>query len=240
MTANAPLRYHLERYCLELAAVTMAMPFAEIARVAEVLLDCHQRRGTIFVLGYGGSAATASHFACDLAKGARVAGLPAFRVVPLTDNVPLITAWANDTSYEQVFAEQLTALVRPADVIVAISASGNSPNVLAAARVARSAGAFVVALSGRSGGKLRALSDLTIRAPSDTIEQVEDAHSVITHALCVTLRRALQARANAVLVAASHANGKDEQVGTPAWGAIGPDGSFGVQVTEVGRAFGGE
>jgi D-sedoheptulose 7-phosphate isomerase len=135
MTANSPLLYHLERYCLELAAVTVAMPFGEVARVADVLLDCHRCGGTIFVLGNGGSAATASHFACDLAKGARAGGLPPFRVVPLTDNVPLITAWANDTSYEQVFAEQLAALVRPDDVVVAISASGNSPNVLAAARV---------------------------------------------------------------------------------------------------------
>jgi D-sedoheptulose 7-phosphate isomerase len=240
MTTNAPMRYHLERYCLELAAVSVALPFGEIARIAEVLLDCHQRGGTIFVLGNGGSAATASHFACDLAKGTRVAELPAFRVVPLTDNVPLITAWANDTSYEQVFAEQLAALVRPADVVVAISASGNSPNVLAAARVARAAGAFVIALSGRSGGKLRALADLTIGVTSDTIEQVEDAHIVIAHGLCVTLRRTLQARANAVLVAVPHANGKDEQVGTPAWGALGTDGRPHAQIAEAGRAFGGE
>jgi D-sedoheptulose 7-phosphate isomerase len=253
MTANAPLRYYLERYCLELAAVTVALPFGELARVANALLDCHGRGGTIFVLGNGGSAATASHFACDLAKGARTDGMPPFRVVPLTDNVPLITAWANDTSYERVFAEQLAALVRPADVVVAISASGNSPNVLAAARAARAAGAFVVALSGRGGGKLRALADLTIGVPSDTIEQVEDAHIAIAHGLCVALRLELQARAAgeaaatlprrvATVALAAEPSDKrvDEQVGPPGWGAIGPNGTGVARVAESGRAIGGE
>jgi D-sedoheptulose 7-phosphate isomerase len=228
MSANTLLRYDLERYCLELAAVTVAMPFGEVARVADTLLDCHRRGRTIFALGNGGSAATASHFACDLAKGTRAEGQPAFRVMPLTDNVPLITAWANDASYEGVFAEQLAALVRPGDVVVAISASGNSPNVLAAARVARAAGALVVALSGRCGGALRALADLTVCVPSDTIEQVEDVHIAVAHGLCVALRRALHAstadetaatlpRRAATVTAAStpHANGVDEQVGMP-------------------------
>src|SRR3954465_13210997 len=121
MTATVPLRYYLDRYCLELAAVTVALPFAEAAQIADVLLDCHRRSGTIFVLGNGGSAATASHFACDLSKGTRVAGMAGFRVVPLTDNAPLLTAWANDTSYDRVFAEQLAPLVRPGDLVVAIS-----------------------------------------------------------------------------------------------------------------------
>jgi D-sedoheptulose 7-phosphate isomerase len=239
MTPHAPSRYYLERYCLELAAVTVALPFGEIARMADTLLDCHRCGGTIFALGNGGSAATASHFACDLAKGARADGLPPFRVVPLTDNVPLITAWANDTNYAQVFAEQLAALVRPDDVVVAISASGNSPNVLAAARVARAAGALVVALSGRCGGKLRALADLTIRVPSDTIEQVEDAHIAIAHGLCVTLRTTLRAQ-TAARAAESRTAGADEQVGLPLWNGIGADGAGPTRVVESGRAFGGE
>ena len=122
-------------------------------------------------------------------------------MVPLTDNVPLLTAWANGTSYERVFAEQLAALVRPGDGVVAISASGNSPNILAAARVARESAARTVALSGRTGGRLARLADLTIRVPADPIEQVEDAHVIIAHSLCVALREHLRARAASALAA---------------------------------------
>ncbi len=190
------MRDEIERYWRELAGVTRSMPFGMLARAAELLLACHQRGGTIFVLGNGGSAATASHFACDLAKGTRTGNEPSFRVVPLTDNVPLLTAWANDTSYDRVFAEQLGALVRPRDVVVVISASGNSPNVLAAVEVAREMGATTIAMTGQNGGRLRRLTTLTIRVPTDSIEQVEDAHLVIAHSLCVSLRERLRTGAS--------------------------------------------
>lgn len=179
-------------YWGEVSEMVAAMPMAAAARVAELLLDCHRRGGTVFALGNGGSAATASHFACDLAKGTLAEGVPAFRVVPLTDNMPLMTAWANDTSYERVFAEQLAALVRPGDVVVLISASGNSPNVLAAARVARDAGAVAIGWTGATGGKLARLCDLALRVPSPSIEQVEDAHMMLAHSICVALRACLR------------------------------------------------
>src|SRR4051794_1266356 len=186
------MRNTIKRYWYELASVTRQMPLKEVTQVAETLLDCHDRGGTIFVLGNGGSAATASHFVCDLTKGTLTEGLPAFRAIALTDNVPLLTAWANDTSYARVFAEQLAALVRVGDVVVAISASGESPNVLAAATVAHAAGATVVALTGASGGRLSVLADLTVHVPADSIEQVEDAHLFIAHSLCVALREQLR------------------------------------------------
>lgn len=182
----------LSHYWRSLAGVMTAMPITPLTRAADVLLDCHRRGATVFVLGNGGSAATASHFACDLAKGTRVAGVAPFRVMPLTDNMPVVTAWANDTSYERVFAEQLAALVRQGDVLVAISASGNSPNVIAAVETARLAGAFTVAMTGQTGGTLRRLADLTIRVPADPIEQVEDAHMVMAHSLCVAIRERLR------------------------------------------------
>jgi len=185
----------IQTYWRELAGAMDAMPFDLVSRAASQLLKCHFRGSTVFIVGNGGSAATASHFACDLAKGTRMAGLPAFRVVALTDNVPLLTAWANDTAYEHVFAQQLAALVRENDLLVAISASGNSPNVLTCAEVARAAGAGVIALTGATGGKLRALADLTIRVPSACIEQVEDAHLMIAHSVCVALRGRLAQRA---------------------------------------------
>lgn len=191
------MREEIEAYWRETAEVTQAMPFGHLAHAATLLLDCHRRGGTVFLMGNGGSAATASHFVCDLAKGTRAEGLPAFRAVALNDNVPLLTAWANDTSYERVFAEQIAALARPRDVVVLISASGNSPNVLAAVEAARCAGATTVALTGKTGGRLARCVDLSIRVPAGSIEQVEDAHLIIAHSLCVALRARLRAEAEA-------------------------------------------
>ncbi len=185
----------IERYWKELACIMQEMPFDTLVNVAELLLDCYRRGSTIFILGNGGSAATASHFACDLTKGTQVTGLPAFRVVSLSDNVPLMTAWANDTHYERIFAEQLATLIRHGDIVITISASGNSPNILAAARVAQESGATNIALTGQEGGKLCQLADLTIHVPAKSIEQVEDAHLVIAHSLCVVLRGHLYAEA---------------------------------------------
>ncbi len=182
------MRTSLEHYWYELASMARAMPFQTLTRIADELMECHARGGTVFLLGNGGSAATASHFACDLAKGTRVEGLPAFRVVCLADNMPLVTAWGNDTSYDRIFAEQLEALVRPGDLVIVISASGNSPNVLAVPEVAHRVGARVIALTGKSGGRIARMSDIVLRAPSPMIEQVEDAHMAVAHSLCVVLR----------------------------------------------------
>jgi len=185
----------IEHYWHELASTIQAMPFDMLTKAAELLLDCYRRGSTVFMLGNGGSAATASHFACDLAKGTQVIGLPAFRVISLSDNVPLMSAWANDTNYERIFAEQLATLIHPDDIVIAISASGNSPNILAAARLAQHSGAITLALTGQDGGKLSRLADFTIYVPSQSIEQVEDAHLVIAHSLCVVLREQLRTEA---------------------------------------------
>ena len=189
------MRDDIEQYWRELAGMARRMPFRLIAQAAELLLDCHRAGGTVFVLGNGGSASTASHFACDLAKGTRTRTGPSFRVVPLTDNVAMLTAWANDTSYDRVFAEQLVALVRPLDVVVLISASGNSSNVVCAAEVAAQAGATTIAMTGNGGGRLCEVVDLPIRVPIGPIEQVEDVHLAIGHSLCVALRERLRADA---------------------------------------------
>lgn len=182
-------------YWKELAAIAATLPMRPLEHVAEILLDCYRRNGTVFVLGNGGSAATASHFVCDLAKGTRVPGTAPFRVVALTDNVPLMTAWSNDTSYERVFAEQLIMLARRGDVAVMISASGNSPNVLAAAAAARHCGVVTVALTGRPGGGLARMAEFVVRAPGQCMEQVEDVHLAMAHSLCVAIRARLQEQA---------------------------------------------
>ncbi len=187
------MRDQLERYWHDLAGMTREMPLDALAEVAGALLDCYERGATVFVLGNGGSAATATHFACDLGKGTRVEGTPPFRVVALTDNAALMTAWANDTSYDRVFAEQLTTLARPGDVVVAISASGESPNVLRAAEAGRAMGVTTIALTGPHPCSLHTLADLIVRSPAGTIEQVEDVHLAIAHSLCLSLRERLRA-----------------------------------------------
>ncbi len=193
VSPEVPLQTHLRDYWDEVAGVAAAIDLTALERAAVMLLTCQARGRVVFVVGNGGSAATASHFACDLSKGTRRDGPPTFHVVSLTDNVPLLTAWANDSGYERVFSEQLKTLARPGDLLVAISASGNSPNVVAAIDAARSCDMGVVGLSGRSGGRLARLVDVVVNVPSDRIEVVEDAHLIVAHSLCVAVRERLAA-----------------------------------------------
>ncbi|MBA3449719.1 MAG: SIS domain-containing protein [Chloroflexia bacterium] len=186
-----PLRATLRGYWQEVADVASAIDVARLEDAAITLLACQARGHAVFVVGNGGSAATASHFACDLAKGTRGDGPPTFHVVALTDNVALLTAWANDSGYERVFAEQLASLARPGDVLVAISASGTSPNVVAAVEAARSCEVGSIALTGRDGGLLGQMADTVVRVPSDRKEVVEDAHLIVAHSLCVAVRERL-------------------------------------------------
>ena len=191
VSPQVPLQTMLRDYWDEIADVAAAIDLACLERAAIMLLTCQARGRVVFVVGNGGSAATASHFACDLSKGTRRDGPPTFHVVSLTDNVPLLTAWANDSGYERVFSEQLTGLAQPGDLLVAISASGNSPNIVAAVDAARSCGMAVIGLSGRSGGRLVNMVDALVNVPSDRIEVVEDAHLIVAHSLCVAVRERL-------------------------------------------------
>jgi len=154
-----------------------------IGRIAAILERSRTDGRTIFLMGNGGSAATASHIALDLGKGTIRPGAPRLRAIALTDNVPVLTAWANDTSYERVFAAQLETWVRPGDVVIAISSRGRSPIVLEAVRRARTMGAVTIGLSGFDGGVLKDLVDLSLVVPSDVVGQIEDAHLAIGHIL---------------------------------------------------------
>lgn len=185
--------YHdINHYWRGLAGALEATRLDGVARIAAELYACYRRRGTVFVVGNGGSAATASHIACDLAKGTRASHAPTFKVICPTDSIPLLTAWSNDACYADALAEQIAPFVQAEDVLLAISTSGNSPNVLQAAEVARRAGAKVLALTGRDGGRLRRRADVVLQVPSDSIEQVEDVHLVIGHSLCVALRNEIR------------------------------------------------
>ncbi|HEY4690080.1 MAG TPA: SIS domain-containing protein [Anaerolineae bacterium] len=181
-----------QSYTAALQSVLSDLPQGDIIRMIDEIVEAGERGSTIFILGNGGSAATASHFACDLAKGTQRIGVRPFRVIALTDNVPLITAWGNDTSYDRIFAEQLRPLVQPDDVVIAISGSGNSPNVLEAVRLAREAGARTIGWTGFQGGQLKDLVDVCVIVPSHVMEQIEDAHLIMEHAICTTLRAVRQ------------------------------------------------
>jgi D-sedoheptulose 7-phosphate isomerase len=171
--------------------VVANLPHSAIEQAIEELLRAYERGRAIFIFGNGGSAASASHFACDLSKGTVIGdnGRKRFRVVALTDNVPLMTAWANDSCYERIFAEQLQNFVTPGDVAFAISASGNSPNVLQALKVARDARATTIGLTGFKGGKMTSLCDVCVIIPSDNMQIIEDFHVSVTHAVFSVIRR---------------------------------------------------
>jgi len=161
------------------------MPARAVEEVAAVLLQAYEQSRTVFLFGNGGSAALASHLACDLGKGAapRDGRRKRFRVVALTDNIATMTAYANDSSYEDIFAEPLLNQIRPGDIVFAISCSGNSPNVLKALKVAREEEAFVIGLTGFQGGKMRALCDLCLVVPSSNMQIIEDLHLSIAHCI---------------------------------------------------------
>jgi len=182
------LQFGISDYTKQLQEVLHQLPLSDIEGVMRALLEAGDRGSMIFVLGNGGSAATASHFACDLAKGTQRPGVRPFRVIALTDNVPLMTAWGNDTSYDRIFAEQLRPLIQREDVVVAISGSGNSPNVLEAVRLANEMGALTIGWTGFRGGKLKDIVALCVTVPSRSMEQIEDVHLILEHAICTSLR----------------------------------------------------
>jgi D-sedoheptulose 7-phosphate isomerase len=159
-----------------------------IAQAIERLHQARLARQKIFIMGNGGSATTASHFVCDLAKNTRAAGFPDYRVIGLSDNMGLITAYANDEGYENVFVKQLASLIDEGDVVIGISTSGNSPNVLQAISYAHEAGATTIGFTGFNAGRLGSMVDIQLHVPSDCIEQVEDIHLFFEHLITKLLR----------------------------------------------------
>ncbi len=179
--------HRIDRYFAQLAETLAATPRGPLEAIEQALWETYERDGTIIVCGNGGSAASASHFACDLAKWTIRPGMRRMRALALTDNTPVILAWANDTSYERVFVEQLMSLFRPGDTLVAISGSGNSPNVLRAVEWANEQGAPTIGMTGFGGGKLADLATIAHVAPSSLMPEVEDVHIALCHALAVSL-----------------------------------------------------
>lgn len=174
---------HVDNYLTQLRSAIEAVNEQDIDAWIERMARARDEQATIFVAGNGGSAATASHFATDLGKGASYGKPRRFRVVALTDSMSTITAYSNDVSYDVVFAEQLRNLGAPGDVLVTISGSGSSPNIIKVIEVAKELGMDVVALTGFTGGTSGPMADIHVNVPSNHMGRIEDVHMALCHAV---------------------------------------------------------
>ena len=179
---------YVAAYLERAATLARRLPAAALGDIIAAIDAARAADRFIYVMGNGGSAATAAHFANDLGKGEGPMLATPCRVVCLSDNVSVLTAWANDFGYEDVFANQLRALCRPGDVAVAFSGSGNSPNVLNGIAVARERGAVTIGFTGFDGGRLRGLVEHCFLVPSHDMQHVEDMHLVAAHVVYAALR----------------------------------------------------
>ena len=178
----------IDMYLVQLIRVIEALPRQPLIDILEQLRQGRDEKRRIFVFGNGGSAATASHMVCDLIKNTVKPHRARLKVIGLVDNVPTLSAYANDEGYEHVFAQPLESLGEAGDLAIVISGSGDSPNVLNGVETARRKGLITIGLTGIGGGKLKDLVDICLVVPSDSMEHVEDVHMIIDHLLTIALR----------------------------------------------------
>jgi D-sedoheptulose 7-phosphate isomerase len=181
-------------YLNRLAQVLALVPRDAVARTIDLLLEAQSSGRRVYIMGNGGSASTASHLVCDLTKTARVVGQAPLRAFALADNGAVMTAWANDTAFEQTFAEQIEGHVEAGDIVIAISASGNSSNIVAGLQAAAARHAHTVSFVGFDGGHAARLAEVVVHVPCRDYGLVEDSHSAIGHALTAAIRDALEAK----------------------------------------------
>lgn len=189
-------------YLAELQSVLALVPAEALGQAIAMLLEARATGKRVYIMGNGGSSSTASHFVCDLVKTARVEGFDPIKAFALTDNTPLLTAWANDKAFDDSFSEQIYALAEPDDVVIGISASGNSPNILAGLEAATARGARTISLVGFDGGRARELSEVSIHIQADHYGLVEDTHSALTHAIAAAVKDALETEARIAVFSA--------------------------------------
>jgi D-sedoheptulose 7-phosphate isomerase len=184
-------------YMREVESIAKRIPTEDIDSVIELLYDAWEEGRQVFLAGNGGSASTATHFACDLVKFTAVEGKKRFRAIALMDNTPLVTALTNDLGWENVYVEQLKSFLHAKDVFVGISVHGGSgadkaspwsQNLLKAAKFVKDNGGIVIGLAGFDGGVLEQIADACIIVPINSTPHVEGFHSVLTHLICARLR----------------------------------------------------
>jgi D-sedoheptulose 7-phosphate isomerase len=191
------LKASLEAYAADAAERLMRTDFDTLAQIGDVLLKAKAAGRTVFLMGNGGSAATASHVTNDLVKGCRAGDAPGFRAFCLGDSNALVTCLANDFSFAEIYSILLRTYAKAGDVVLAFSGSGNSPNIVHALTTAREMGLTSVGFGGRDGGKMKALCDYVLIAPTDSMELLEDLHLVYVHDLVCAMRPALAKAAGA-------------------------------------------
>ena len=175
----------VKAYQHELIRLIQEIDAGAFGQFMQILLDAYRNDRQVFVAGNGGSAATANHFVCDFGKNAVQGEKRRFRVLSLADSVEKVTALGNDVAFEEIFRQQMMNLMRPGDVLVLISASGNSPDLVRACEYAREMDARIVVLAGFEGGKIKSYADAAMVARSDSYERIEDIHLIILHmAVC--------------------------------------------------------
>jgi D-sedoheptulose 7-phosphate isomerase len=167
------------------------LPVNDIEKIVTILNKARAAGKRIYTIGNGGSAATASHFASDLNKGAIRSDAPRFRAIALTDNMPVITAWANDENYEDIFSQQIENHVTQGDVVIAITGSGNSMNIIKALMLADTKGAVTIALTGFDGGAVKKIARVSVIVPNNCMEQVEDVHLILEHIITACCRESV-------------------------------------------------
>jgi D-sedoheptulose 7-phosphate isomerase len=183
----------VQNYLDQLEKTIAQISREDVWSIIQELMVAWRKQKQIFLLGNGGSSATASHMANDLNKLTIIDGKPRFRAMALSDNIPLMTAWANDTDYKNIFVEQMLNFIQTGDVVIGISCSGNSGNVLKAFEVAKSFSAVTIAFTGDTGGRLKEIADYCIFIPSPHIGHQEDGHMILDHVIANTLKELIEA-----------------------------------------------
>jgi D-sedoheptulose 7-phosphate isomerase len=179
----------ITEYIASARAILASIPEDTIDKALAIVEDTYRKSKVIFIFGNGGSAATSSHLAEDLSKGCACENKPALKAMSLTDNTPLLTALSNDFSYEAVFQKQLEIIYSPGDTVLAISASGNSKNVIHGVEYAKAHGGRIIGFTGFDGGKLRTLSDANVHVPFNDFGLVEDMHLLLGHILTACMKQ---------------------------------------------------
>lgn len=189
MENNNILNSFYFQYTNKLKKALDTLPRKEFEQVVNTVIEAYEKGRQIFVMGNGGSGATASHFVCDINKFACLGSNMRFKAFCLNDNIPTMLAYANDVSYEDIFSEQLKNFLNPGDVVIGISASGNSKNIIKAIEYANSKNSKTIGLTGSNGGMLAKLVHIAIRVPEDNMQRIEDVHLILAHIIAQLARK---------------------------------------------------
>jgi len=196
MTIDMKTETQIKEYLEKLSQTLHKIDIRDIDRCSDILLEAYENKKNIFICGNGGSAATASHFACDINKGVSLGLEKRFKIIALTDNLATITAYSNDLDYDDIFLEQLKNFYTTGDILIGISGSGNSKNVLNAIEYVNKNQGITIGWTGFDGGRLRQVSQYSVNANINDMQISEDIHMTLVHLMMKVLRKKLTGSEN--------------------------------------------